>query len=61
MPSQSSLLGAAGEHYVVCQLLRRGYPGCLGHEVIANHAIFPGFTSEAAMAHSPAHDHPLPS
>lgn len=25
MPSQSSLLGAAGEHYVLCQLLRRGY------------------------------------
>lgn len=29
MPSQSSLLGAAGEHYVVCQLLRRGYIAAL--------------------------------
>jgi hypothetical protein len=25
MRSQSTLLGAAGEHYVLCQLLRRGY------------------------------------
>lgn len=25
MLSQSTLLGAAGEHYVLCQLLRRGY------------------------------------
>lgn len=29
MPSQSSLLGAAGEHYVLCQLLRRGYIAAL--------------------------------
>ena len=29
MPSQSSLLGAAGEHYVLCQLLRCGYIAAL--------------------------------
>ncbi len=29
------------------------HPGCLGHEVIDNHAIFPAFTSEAALARSP--------
>jgi hypothetical protein len=29
MPSQSTLLGAAGEHYVLCQLLRRGYIAAL--------------------------------
>lgn len=30
-----------------------GYPGCLGHELIDNQAIFPGVTSEAALAGSP--------
>jgi hypothetical protein len=29
MPSQSTLLGAPGEHYVLCQLLRRGYIAAL--------------------------------
>jgi hypothetical protein len=29
MPSQSTLLGAAGEHFVLCQLLRRGYIAAL--------------------------------
>jgi hypothetical protein len=29
MASQSTLLGAAGEHYVLCQLLRRGYIAAL--------------------------------
>jgi hypothetical protein len=29
MPSKSTLLGAAGEHYVLCQLLRRGYIAAL--------------------------------
>jgi hypothetical protein len=29
MGSQSTLLGAAGEHYVLCQLLRRGYIAAL--------------------------------
>ena len=30
-----------------------GYPGCVGHEVVKGQIIFPGFTSEAAMAQSP--------
>jgi len=29
MPSQSSLTGAAGEHYVLCELLRHGYIAAL--------------------------------
>ena len=29
MPSNSTLLGAAGEHYVLSQLLRRGYIAAL--------------------------------
>jgi hypothetical protein len=35
------------------ELCKCGYPGCLGHEVIKGQIIFPGFTSEAAMAQSP--------
>jgi hypothetical protein len=35
------------------EMCKCGYPGCLGHELIDNHAIFPGFTSETAMARSP--------
>ena len=35
------------------EVCKCGYPGCLGHEVIDNQIIFPGFTSEAAMAQSP--------
>ncbi len=35
------------------EVCRCGYPGCIGHEVVDNHAIFPGFTSEAVMAQSP--------
>jgi hypothetical protein len=35
------------------EVCKCGYPGCLGHEVIDNHAVFPGFTSEAAMIRSP--------
>lgn len=29
MPSQSTLIGAAGEHFVLCQLLRRGWIAAL--------------------------------
>jgi hypothetical protein len=35
------------------EVCKCGYPGCLGHELIDNHAIFPGYTSEAAMSQSP--------
>jgi hypothetical protein len=34
------------------EVCKCGYPGCLGHELIDNHAIFPGYTSEAAMSQS---------
>lgn len=34
------------------EVCKCGYPGCLGHEVIDNHAIFPGSTSEAALERS---------
>jgi hypothetical protein len=36
MTSQSSLLGAAGEHYVLCQLLRRGYIAALAPQGVPN-------------------------
>jgi len=36
MPSQSTLLGAAGEHYVLCQLLRRGYIAALAPVGVPN-------------------------
>jgi hypothetical protein len=35
------------------EVCKCGYPGCLGHEVIDNHATFPGFTSETVLARSP--------
>ena len=36
MPSQASLLGAAGEHYVLSQLLRRGYIAALAPQGVPN-------------------------
>ena len=36
MPSQSTLLGAAGEHYVLSQLLRRGYVAALAPQGVPN-------------------------
>jgi hypothetical protein len=36
MPSQSTLLGAAGEHYVLSQLLRRGYIAALAPQGVPN-------------------------
>jgi len=36
MPSQTSLLGAAGEHYVMSELLRRGYIAALAPQGVPN-------------------------
>jgi len=36
MPSQSNLLGAAGEHYVMSELLRRGYIAALAPQGVPN-------------------------
>jgi len=36
MPSQSTLLGAAGEHYVMAELLRRGYIAALAPQGVPN-------------------------
>ena len=36
MPSQSSLLGAAGEHYVMAELLRRDYIAALAPQGVPN-------------------------
>jgi hypothetical protein len=36
MPSQSTLLGAAGEHYVLSQLLRRNYIAALAPQGVPN-------------------------
>jgi hypothetical protein len=36
MPSQSTLLGAAGEHHVMAELLRRGYIAALAPQDVAN-------------------------
>jgi hypothetical protein len=36
MPSQSTLLGAAGEHYVMAELLRRGYVAALAPQGVPN-------------------------
>lgn len=36
MPSQSSLLGAAGEYYVMSELLRRGYIAALAPQGVPN-------------------------
>lgn len=34
MASETSLLGAAGEHYIMCELLRRGYIAALAPQGI---------------------------
>jgi hypothetical protein len=36
MPSQSTLTGAAGEHFVLCQLLRRGWIAALAPKGVPN-------------------------
>jgi len=36
MASQSTILGAAGEHYVMCELLRRGYIAALAPSGVPN-------------------------
>ncbi|MEQ9144609.1 MAG: hypothetical protein RLO08_09645 [Parvibaculaceae bacterium] len=36
MPSQSTLLGAAGEHFVMCELLRRNYIASLASDGVPN-------------------------
>lgn len=36
MPSQSTLIGAAGEHFVLCQLLRRGWIAALAPKGVPN-------------------------
>jgi hypothetical protein len=36
MPSQSTLLGAAGEHHVVAELLRRGFIAALAPQGVPN-------------------------
>lgn len=36
MPSKSTLLGAAGEHYVMCQLLRHGFIAALAPVGVPN-------------------------
>lgn len=36
MPSQSTLLGVAGEHYVMTELLRRGYIAALAPQGVPN-------------------------
>lgn len=36
MPSQSTLTGAAGQHYVLCQLLRHGWVAALAPEGVPN-------------------------
>ncbi|MGE0196331.1 MAG: hypothetical protein AB7P48_11990, partial [Methylocystis sp.] len=36
MPSQSTLLGAAGEHHVMAELLRRGYIAALTPQGVPN-------------------------
>jgi len=36
MPSQATLLGAAGEHYVLSQLLRRGYIAAIAPQGVPN-------------------------
>jgi hypothetical protein len=36
MPSQSTLLGAASEHYVMSELLRRGYIAALAPQGVPN-------------------------
>lgn len=39
MASKSTLLGAAGEHYVMCELLRRGYIAALAPQGVPNSDI----------------------
>src|SRR5271169_6654556 len=36
MPSQTNLTGVAGEHYVLCELLRRGYIAALAPTGVPN-------------------------
>ena len=36
MPSETSLLGAAGEHFVMSELLRRGYIAALAPQGVPN-------------------------
>jgi hypothetical protein len=36
MPSQSTLLGAAGDHHVMTELLRRGYIAALAPQGVPN-------------------------
>lgn len=36
MPSQSTLIGPAGQHYVLCQLLRQGWVAALAPEGVPN-------------------------
>jgi hypothetical protein len=36
MSSQSTLIGAAGEHFVLCQLLRRGWIAALAPKGVPN-------------------------
>lgn len=36
MPSESTLLGAAGEHYIMCELLRRGFIAALAPQGVPN-------------------------
>jgi hypothetical protein len=36
MPSQASLIGVAGEHYVLCELLRQGYIAALAPAGVPN-------------------------
>lgn len=36
MPSQTAMLGAAGEHFVICELLRRGYIAALAPQGVPN-------------------------
>lgn len=36
MPSESTLVGAAGEHFVLCQLLRRGWIAALAPKGVPN-------------------------
>ena len=36
MESNTALLGAAGEHFIVCQLLRRGYIAALAPQGVPN-------------------------
>jgi hypothetical protein len=52
-PSASLIVVRSPSKEAASEVCKCGYPGCIGHEVIDNHAIFPGFTSEAVMAQSP--------